>query len=144
MEKNIEAANQKLKELVETADKSLEDFINLAAGMNVRLDYSIDSLEGVEKLLLIFSQREQFKFIEADAWLYIGQTICKSLDGHWEVSDDLEYNRDYYSLPVVKGFSKFDDEFCPMVEIENFLKIANAGYFRGVIYGMQNGTYRKL
>jgi hypothetical protein len=140
---NIMAARKELDELLSAADENLESFVELAEDVGFQLDYSLQSLDEVENLLLFFEDKVEFEYIEADAWLYIGQVICKNLQARWSISNDLNNYREYYALPVVIGFSIYSDELCPMIEIENFLKNREKGYFRRVIQSLKDGSYRK-
>lgn len=141
-EKNVAAAEQKLNKFVKDADKSLEGFLALGQSFNLKLDYSIDSLDDVEKLLVTLKDRPGFDQLKGDAWLYIGQCICKSWGGHWKVSRDTEHYRDHYMLPVVTGFSRFNDEYCPMLEVDHFLAYSKKSFFKSAIEAMRAGTYR--
>jgi hypothetical protein len=136
------AAEKELTKLVANADQSLEGFIALGQSFNLQLDYSIESLDDVEKLLVTFKIKSEFEAMKADAWLYIGQCICKSLGGQWKVSNDLKSYRKHYMLPVVSGFSKFNDEYCPMIEIDKFLDYSKKSFFKTTIQAMCAGTYR--
>ncbi len=142
-EQNMVAAEQKLKELVAAADKTLEGFITLGQRFGLKMDYSLESLDEVEKLLVTFKEKPKFEELKTDAWLYIGQCICKSLGGQWKVSNDVSHNRKYYMLPVVDHFSKFNDEYCPMVAINQFLAYSKKSFFKTTIEAMRAGTYRE-
>lgn len=136
------AAEKKLKSIVAEADHALQGFIELGQSFSLKLDYSLDSLDEVEKLLVTFKSRPNFEELNADAWLYIGQCVCKSYGAKWKVSHDVSHYRHHYMLPVVQGFSKFNDEYCPMMEINRFLTDSKKSFFKNTIQSMQNGTYR--
>lgn len=136
------AAEKELSKLVANADQSLEGFIALGQSFSLQLDYSIESLDEVEKLLVTFKTKPKFEQMKADAWLYIGQCICKSLGGQWKISNDLKIYRKHYMLPVVSEFSKFNDEYCPMIEIDKFLDYNKKSFFKMTIQAMRAGTYR--
>jgi len=135
-------AEKELKNIVAGADHKLQGFIELGKSFDLIMDYSMDSLDEVEKLLVTFKNRPNFEELKSDAWLYIGQCICKSLGAKWKVSNDVSHYRHHYMLPVVQGFSKFDDEYCPMLEINKFLAESKKSFFKNTIYSMQSGTYR--
>lgn len=141
-EQNLSAAKKKLEELVRSADDDLASLIQLGNGFKLNLNYSLDSLEGVEKLLVGLNGKHGFEYLKSQAWLYIGQVICKTMGGHWIVSNDLTNYREHYLMPVVTGFSKFNDEYCPMVEIEEYIKTPFADFFKDKINALRAGTYR--
>jgi hypothetical protein len=139
---NIISAEEQLSNLVAGADQSFQGFIGLGQGFGLKMDYTIESLDEVEKLLITFKTKPEFERLKSDAWLFIGQCICKSFGGHWKVSNDLRHNRKHYMLPVVTGFSRFNDEYCPMVEIDKFLDDNRRSFFKTTIESMRAGTYR--
>lgn len=142
MEQQDKSAQQRLRELVAGSAQSLEGFISLGQGLGKKMDYSLESLNEVEDLLVAFRNRENVGQLQADAWLYIGQSICKTFGGRWKVSDDVRNYRQHYGLPVVHEFSKFDDEYCPMTEIKLFLGQDARDFFRTRIEGLRAGTLR--
>ncbi|WP_316835081.1 hypothetical protein [Pedobacter nutrimenti] len=142
MEQDKATAGKELKSIVAAADNTLIGFIELGQSFGLILDYSLDSLDEVEKLLVTFKSRTNFEELKSDAWLYIGQCLCKSLAAKWKVSNDVSHYRHHYMLPVVQGFSKFNDQYCPMLEINKFLVDSKKSFFKNTIHAMQNGTYR--
>mgnify|MGYP001074342603 CR=1 FL=1 len=142
MERDKATAGKELKSIVAEADNSLKGFVELGASFGLKLDYSPNSLDEVEKLLVTFKTRPNFEELKSDAWLYIGQCVCKSFGAKWKVSNDVSHYRHHYMLPVIQGFSKFDDEYCPMLEINKFLADSKKSFFKNTIQSMQTGTYR--
>ena len=62
-EQNLSAAKKKLEELVRSADDDLASLIQLGNGFKLNLNYSLDSLEGVEKLLVGLNGKHGFEYL---------------------------------------------------------------------------------
>jgi len=98
----------------------LPDFlIEKAENKGYNLDYSIDSLNELERYL----STENIKKDDEDqqfAAMYLGELIIKNYGGKWVIDlDDLK-SLDF-AIPIIKGHSKFDVTFNPFHAVSIYI-----------------------
>jgi len=100
-------------------DDVLQSFTsNLDESIALKLDYSEESLEMIESLILKqYSSVEQILLPEESYRLdslvrYVGETFRKAIGGRWEIRlDDPRYA--FHGLPQLTGFSPRATPICP-------------------------------
>ena len=120
----LEDFREKFDQLDVEMEDSLEDFIQQVELLNIPetlpLDYSRDSIERIEKLLLYVNEKtiilsDEGIFITKIA-RYFGEVVRKHMGGHWALCENA--NNINYGLPWLTGFkslSKFGWSPIPVV-----------------------------
>jgi hypothetical protein len=100
-------------------DDQLENFRqSLPVNIISKLDYSISSLDSIEKWILDnYSTHQELLKKENGAVVdglarYIGETFRKNIGGHWSIDLDNPKNA-YFNLPVITGFEHIASPVCP-------------------------------
>jgi hypothetical protein len=98
----------------------LERFTELGRESGYDLDFSLASLDGLESFALERLDRgEEDNSFKNRAARYLGETFRRNVGGKWEIAvDGPEYMN--FKLPVLKGYSDLDIDFCPLEVFENF------------------------
>jgi len=119
-------------------DDSLEElFAYLPADVALAMDYTIDSLEAIEKWLL--SKYETHQQVKGDAEVldmlsrYVGETIRKVCGGSWDIEQTNEKNA-FYRIPVIKKPGAFAE--CPVTLVTASLDRRRGDYSAKVVRAM--------
>jgi len=123
-----------LLEEISDIDSRLEDFKSLLKqAVDYDADYSLESLKYVELLLRhLKPSLEKDGDLLFESALYLGETVKRTFNGSWNISDDKENFPDEYGQPMISGYSAYGD-FYPFIEIKNFIANPSIGYFKNVI-----------
>ncbi len=101
-------------------DDVLEPFIEKAKSAGFSLDYSIESLDALERELLSQPTNGDDGQLQNRAARYLGEVFRKNIGGKWELClKDPKYL--FFKLPVITGYSKLPIEFCPIEVVSNFM-----------------------
>jgi hypothetical protein len=124
----------KLLEDVTDIDNRLKDFkALLKKTVEYKADYSLEGLKYVELLLIHLNPSfEEDSDLLLEAAYYIGETVKRTFNGTWSISDDEENFPDGYGQPIITGYNAYGD-FYPFIEMENFIANPSIGYFKKVI-----------
>ncbi|MGY5611793.1 SMI1/KNR4 family protein [Vibrio brasiliensis] len=97
---------------------------------NIDLDYSLESLNKVEKYL-IEEKIDKDEDVCYDLSCYLGEVVKRNYEGKWKLSLDKNNDELNYGLPVIYGHSKYNIEFSPFRVFNMFIKKNNRseGYF---------------
>ncbi len=102
----IEQKNERFQYWLFKMDDILESFISKFEKENLILDYSIESLNLLEGLILkSFNDIEEIKkekhsYFYDELVRYVGETFRKNLGGVWKL-DIKDENSAYYNLPIL-------------------------------------------
>ena len=120
-------------------DDALEYFLaSLPEEVRAQLDYSLDSLDVLEKWLLerysttetILNRYEHTRW--DDISRYVGETFRKTLGGQWDIHlDDPHYA--FFELPVLQGSNDHIFELCPLTLISATSARRTGKYLRTVL-----------
>jgi hypothetical protein len=132
--KYIAGEYSKLLSEVNNIDERLEDFkILLKKAVSYDADYSLDGLKYVELLLKHLKPTvENDKDLLIESALYIGETVKRTFNAKWSISDDKDNLPDVFGQPIITGHSSYED-FYPFDEINNFIANPTIGYFKKLI-----------
>jgi len=130
----ISGEKAKLLSRITNIDERLNDFKELLKKtVNCSMDYSLDSLKYVELLLMNLNPSlESDEDLLIDSALYLGETVKRTFDANWDISDDEDDSTDHYGQPIITGHNPYED-FYPFLEIRYFIANPAIGYFKGVI-----------
>lgn len=114
-------------------DDVLEDFIRTASDQGVKLDYSLESLDALEELLVLtWRDGDAGELLKNRAARYLGEVFRKRLGGRWDLClKDPKYL--YFKRPVISGYSPLGIEFCPIEVVANFLHSRRACTLRTTV-----------
>lgn len=114
-----------------------QDFIKKAEKDDFNFNYTLDSLQLLEKYLIkkkITIKDDEYN----DAAAYFGEVVRKNIGGKWKCSLDEKNNGLHYGLPVIFGHSKFEIELSPFHVIKTFLLRHRENHFLKVIENHTN------
>jgi len=114
-------------------DDVLDAVILQARSGGFTLDYSLESLDSLETLLLRqYGPGEHGVLLKSRAARYLGEVFRRGLGGRWELClKDPTYL--YFKLPVISGYSASDIEFCPVEVLASFLHSRRKGMLRQAV-----------
>ena len=134
--RDVEATTEereKFEHFLFEMDDVLDAFISEARSRGFALNYSLESLESLETLLL--SQHgpgDDGVLLKGRAARYLGEVFRKAVGGRWELClKDPAYL--YFKLPVISGYSASGIEFCPVEVLTNFLHARKKGLLRQAV-----------
>lgn len=132
--KHIADEYARLLDDVSDIDNLLKDFkALLKKTVEYKADYTMEGLKYVELLLIHLKPSfEEDNDLLLEAAYYIGETVKRTFNGNWSISDDKENFPDGYGQPIITGYSAYGD-FYPFMEMENFIANPSIGYFKKVI-----------
>ncbi|MDN3581244.1 hypothetical protein [Mucilaginibacter flavus] len=132
--KHIADEYARLLDDVSDIDNLLKDFkALLKKTVEYKADYTMEGLKYVELLLIHLKPSfEEDNDLLLEAAYYIGETVKRTFNGSWSISDDKENFPDGYGQPIITGYSAYGD-FYPFMEMENFIANPSIGYFKKVI-----------
>lgn len=132
--KHIADEYARLLDDVSDIDNLLKDFkALLKKTVEYKADYTMEGLKYVELLLMHLKPSfEEDNDLLLEAAYYIGETVKRTFNGSWSISDDKENFPDGYGQPIITGYSAYGD-FYPFMEMENFIANPSIGYFKKVI-----------
>ncbi len=123
---------EKFQHFLFEMDDVLEAFLAEAAPAGFRLDYTLESLDSLEKYILSRPDAGKNSQFENRAARYLGEVFRKRVGGKWELC--LKHpNYLYFKLPVLSGYSNKPIEFCPIEMLGNFLSKREPGLLRRAI-----------
>jgi len=123
---------EKFEHFLFEMDDVLEPFIANADTAGISLDYSFESLDVLERLLLSHAANGDDGQLRNRAARYLGEVFRKNIGGKWELClKDPKYL--FFKLPVITGYSKMPIEFCPIEVINNFMRKRELGLFKRAV-----------
>jgi hypothetical protein len=124
---------EKFEQYLFEMDDVLEDFTGESQALGYEMDYSLESLDGLERLLIEKDAGDQSQ-LKNRAARYLGEVFRRNVGGKWELClKDPKYL--YYGLPVLTAYSSTGIEFCPIELIENFMFKREPGMLQRVVRG---------
>ncbi|TNH22369.1 hypothetical protein [Testudinibacter sp. TR-2022] len=132
-----EHSNKELEEKFENfiinIDDYLENFIEKVHQKGYDLDFSIDSLQTLEKYL-IGEKIDKNSDDVNDAAAYFGEVVRMNYGGQWICNLDKENNSLYYGLPVITGLGKVKDVLLsPFTSVKSLLLRPRENHFKTII-----------
>ena len=123
---------EKFQKFVFEMDDALENFTRKAINRGLKLDYSIDSLDILEKY--IDGHIPESASIEemTRASRYLGEVFRKNIGGRWDLCLDNPKNINY-KLPIINNFSELDIEFCPLAILDNYVTRKKRGLIKRAV-----------
>jgi len=136
-----ELSKQELKEkfdiFIFNIDDYLEELIKKFNKKGYILDYTLDSLDTLEKYIL----KEKIVIDSDDvndAGCYFGEVIRKNYGGNWICSLDNK-NSMYYGKPVITGHTEPEDlELSPIDDVQTLIIRPRKNHFKTIIQGHIN------
>ena len=101
-------------------DAVLDAFLSDAVGAGFALDYSVESLDVLEKYAVSQHDVGPSRQLQNRTARYVGEVFRTIVGGKWELCLKSP-NYLYFKLPVLAGYSDKPIEFCPIEVIGNFL-----------------------
>jgi hypothetical protein len=121
------AENQKLQDFLASMPDFLEEFVEDAQQEGYTLNYSLASIEDLERyiadnreLLAWKNQSDLSKWQRLYTWCYLGETFRKAFGGEWVVSLD-DPDGVNYGQWVIKGFDTVGVEFDPLGILQGYI-----------------------
>lgn len=110
----------------------LEAFVLAASRSGFKLDYSLESLDDLERYWDSTGERERDGLVANQAARYLGETFRRNLGGKWTLCvKDSDYL--YLKLPVISDYAKMDIEFCPIMIFGNYVVRKQHGVLRRAV-----------
>jgi len=100
-------------------DDVLEAFLAEASAEGIDFDYSLDSLDALEKYVVSQPDEGKSSRFQSRAARYLGEVFRKSVGGRWELCLK-DPNYVYFKVPVLTGYSDKPIEFCPIEVLGSF------------------------
>lgn len=123
---------EKFEQFIFEMDDALEAFVKEAEASGVRLAYSIDSLDDLERYVLSKDAESMNSQMRNRAARYLGEVFRKYVGGQWTIClKGRQYL--YFKLPVISGYSTKPIEFCPIDIIANLLRQRHRGLLRRAV-----------
>lgn len=125
-------------------DDVLDEFLaGLPAAVSTQLDYSLDSLDVLEKWILenypsVKDLEKEDAVLPSDSFArYIGETVQKNLGGYWDI--DLENDKNpYYNLPVIVEYKENASPICPHKLVAEAAALKKGTYMKSVLKTIQS------
>lgn len=125
------AEHEKFEQFLFEMDDVLNRFLTDAAASGYKLDYSLTSLDELERMLLTVMSSDDSS-LQNRAARYLGEVFRRELGGKWSLCDKGPRYL-YQGLPVITGYSEKSIEFCPIDTVGDFVRGRKLGLFRRVI-----------
>lgn len=123
---------EKFEQFLFEMDDVLEAFVATANARGFALDYSLESLAGLEQQWLETGDGERDGSAANRAARYLGEVFRRKLGGHWRLCE--KGSRYLYNgLPVIAGYANLDIEFCPVEVFANFVARRERGMLRRAV-----------
>lgn len=131
---DIAGSLEKFQDFLIEMDDVLELFVATAQKAGFQLDYSLSSVDSLERFISEHNSRTNDSQFENRAARYLGEVFRKNLGGKWElcIKDSRHL---YYKLPVITGHATMPIEFCPIEVVSGFIAAKTPGLFRRAIDG---------
>lgn len=114
-------------------DDVLEEFTEEAAQAGYKLDFSLDSLDTLERYYAFrHGHRDEERLINRCA-RYLGEVCRLTVGGKWKLS--LNARGLYFKLPVITDYSDKNLEYCPLALFGTFTRHRNSGFLRKTVQG---------
>lgn len=114
-------------------DDVLEEFVEEAEVAGYKLDYSLDSLDTLERYYTFrHGQMDEERLINRCA-RYLGEVFRLTVGGNWRLSSHPRGL--YFKLPVITDYSDHGLEYCPIEIIRSFVLRPEAGPIRETVEG---------
>lgn len=114
-------------------DDYLESFIDKLSELGYNLDYSIESLDTLERYLIEKKIDKNSNDVN-DAAAYFGEVVRKKYGGKWVCNLDKENNSLYYGLPVITGLGKVTGVLLsPFSSVKSLLIRPRENHFKTII-----------
>ena len=115
----------RLKAMLDGAHEELEDFLAMGKNSGARLDFSIESISDLERILIQTNATEEDdEDLFYDAWLYTGLVVANAKQGKWIVSEEDDETNGY---PAIQYSNMYNDIFCPLTAVRQFLASKKTG-----------------
>lgn len=132
---NKEEEQEKLQQFIFEIDDLLEEFIDDTESLGYILDYTINSLDTLERFILDkeIVNTDNDLDIRTKCWIYLGELFRKLIKkGEWSVSLNDE-NTINYGLYTISNYNNEKTEFVPIRYVKAFILKKEKGFFRSVI-----------
>lgn len=123
---------EKFQTFVFEMDDVLEAFVAQAIDQGVNLDYSVESLDHLERYLDQKSNEKEGSGILNRAARYLGEVFRRKFGGGWDLSLDDPKNINF-RLPIIAKYSDLDIEFCPIEIVSNYIVRRKPGLLRTAV-----------
>ncbi len=133
--KNLSTAEleEKFENFLFNIDDYLENIIEKADNQGYIFDYSLESLNDLEKYLIENKTKATDDDVN-DLAAYFGEVVRKNIGGIWKCSLDLKNNSLYYGKPVIIEYTNPKDlELSPFDCILNYIAEPEPNYFITII-----------
>jgi hypothetical protein len=119
-------------------DDVLEPFVAEAKAARYNFDYSLDSLEDLERYLARAPVGADRSLYLNRAARYLGEVFRNVVGGHWELCLTPPNNA-YFKLPIITGYSDSGIEFCPIIMVQGYAFSPEPGKLKRVVkYHLQH------
>lgn len=109
-------------------DDVLEEFVEEATQAGYKLDYSLDSLDTLERYYTFrHGQRDEERLINRCA-RYLGEVFLAVVGGNWRLSSHPRGL--YFKLPVITDYADRNLEYCPISVFNGFALRGNVRSLR--------------
>lgn len=117
-------------------DDQNESLEQEALKLDIELTYSIDSIDKLESLFNLMAEdadKETIDGLIVSFARYLGEIVCKNLDGKWVLSlnDPKSIN---YNMPVIVGHAQEGLEFSPISTMRAFSIRKKPGFLKQAVY----------
>ena len=128
-----EELEDKFNNFIFNIDDYLESIIDKADEQGCNLDYSLRSLNDLEKYLSENNTDKDSDDVN-DAAAYFGEVVRKNFGGTWKCSLNMETNSMYYGKPVITNYTDPEDlELSPFESVLFYLIEPTENHFLGII-----------
>lgn len=128
----IAAQRKKLFAELSEIDERLIEFRKLLAKFSgSRADFSLESIDHLERLLIrLQANTQDHTDLLLDAAYYIGETLRRRFQGRWDVGEEAsDEHPDALGAPLITGHSKYEDYY-PFEDVFLFAGSPREGFFR--------------
>lgn len=116
-------------------DDVLDEFVVEAEQAGYILDYSLDSLDTLERYYTLrHGQMDEERLINRCA-RYLGEVFRLTVGGKWRLSSHPRGL--YFKLPILTDYSGKNLEYCPIAIFRSFVRRPEAGPIRQTVEGHQ-------
>jgi len=123
-----------LKEKINNLNATLSPLMEMAETLGVKFDFSLDSLDYLELILMKISpdfNDPEHSGLYEDSWIYLGETYRRVLSGKWSIADDEDYYLESHNgLPMITDFDPYNSELFPMIIIDVFMEQRTPQFMR--------------
>jgi hypothetical protein len=126
MKKLTDKDHEKFNQWIFSIDDSIEELVELGKKHGVVLNFSIDTPDKLEKLLLKLQTEKKDSHQLNIFGQYLGEFFRKTVGGSWKLDDD-EGNMLTFNKPVIAGHNDVGYVFDPIEIIEIYVVRKKSG-----------------